>query len=469
MSTIMDTAVRKATRLDYQPPKVKHLTTLNAWTYQYPASVGDIVDVLEKRLRENSWIVTFKVLIILHTLMREGNGDRVITCVDARPSALDTSRLREKSSGTAHIQNIYVYSAYLQQKIMAFRELGVDHVKSTMSNKTGRLRRMTIDQGLLKETVLVQKLIGSLLKCNFHFDEGENGIGLHAYRLLVEDMLVLFQTVNEAIVNILEHYFAMPKMDARLSLEVYKRFARQTEQIVNFLGRAKILERELGITIPIARHAPLSLASALAEYLKDAEDRPTSVASTPLKQDQPVQHQQQSPAVTQPPSSNSTTSMFVQQQQQPQQKPKELIDFFASLDNETVSMGAPTTQSTHNPFRNTTMLPLTPPQQQTSLVAPAPMTPSISTGVAQHNPFRIVPQSSSSTPTTAFSNTPLQQQQPPFISTSFTSATPTTPIPIGIHFTGQSAAVSSPNKFNPFAASPSTAPPQQSNPFATMF
>lgn len=27
MSTIMDTAVRKATRLDYQPPKVKHLTS----------------------------------------------------------------------------------------------------------------------------------------------------------------------------------------------------------------------------------------------------------------------------------------------------------------------------------------------------------------------------------------------------------------------------------------------------------
>lgn len=163
-----------------------------------------------------------------------------------------------------------------------------------------------------------------------------------------------------------------------------------------------------------------------------------------------------------------------QQQQQSQQQPKELIDFFASLDNETVTMGTPATQSTHNPFRSSTMQPLTPPQQQTSLVSPVPMSPSISTGVAQHNPFRIVPQSSTSTPTTAFNNTSLQQQfqqqhQPPFINTSFPSAAPTTPIPIGVHFTGQSTAVSSPNKFNPFAASPNTAPPQQSNPFATMF
>lgn len=215
--------------------------------------------------------------------------------------------------------------------------------------------------------------------------------------------------------------------------------------------------------------------------------QPSSVIHTTLiilhHVDQPAQQQQQSTAAIQPPSSssssNATTSMLVQQQQQAQQQqPKELIDFFASLDNETVTMGtpAPQQQSTHNPFRSSTMPPLTPPQQQTSLVAPAPMTPSISTGVAQHNPFRIVPQSSTSTPTTtAFNNTPLhqqfqqQQQPPPFINTSFPSATPTTPLPIGIHFTGQSAAVSSPNKFNPFAASPNTAPPQQSNPFASMF
>ena len=30
---------------------------LNALTFQYPASVVDIVELLERRVRENSWIV----------------------------------------------------------------------------------------------------------------------------------------------------------------------------------------------------------------------------------------------------------------------------------------------------------------------------------------------------------------------------------------------------------------------------
>ncbi|KAI9492692.1 ANTH domain-containing protein [Zychaea mexicana] len=381
MSSIMDTAVRKATRLDYQPPKQKHLNTLNALTFQYPASVGDIVDLLERRLRENSWIVTFKVLIILHTLMREGNGDKVIACIDSRPSALDTTRVREKSSGTLQIQNIYLYSHYLQQKVHVFRQLGMDHVKYTMAHKTGKLRHLSVANGLLKETTVVQKLIGALLKCSFQFDDGDNGIGLNAFRLLVEDLFVLFQTVNEAIVNILEHYFAMPKPEARLSLEVYKRFSKQTEHVVAYLNRARILENELGITIPEARHAPLSLATALAEYLNDAE----SSTSSPKPKQQP----KQSPSNTTPLTTNAAS-----QQQQQQQQPKELIDFFASLENEQTAVLA--TQPTgmaaaYNPFRTT----------PAPVVAATQPSPSASLSTAAHNPFRstVTPQQSISTPT----------------------------------------------------------------------
>ncbi|KAI8149176.1 ANTH domain-containing protein [Fennellomyces sp. T-0311] len=381
----MDTAVRKATRLDYQPPKPKHLNTLNALTFQYPASVGDIVDLLERRLKENSWLVTFKVLIILHTLMREGNGDKIIACIDSRPSALDT-RVREMSSGTVHIQNIYAYTAYLQQKVHVFRQLGMDHVKFTMAHKTGKLRHLSVADGLLKETAFVQKLIGALLKCNFQFDDGENGIGLNAFRLLVEDMIVLFQTVNEAIVNILEHYFAMPKADARISLEIYKRFARQTEHIVAYLNRARILENELQITIPVTRHAPLSLATALAEYLNDAE----ASSSSPPRQPTTTQSTPNPAPATPPVISNPAPPLPTQQEQ----KPKELFDFFASLETEQVSVvQAPA----HNPFR-------------------AQPTPS-SSASTQHNPFRntVTPQPSISTPTfnsnLAFFSA--QQQAPP--------------------------------------------------------
>lgn len=76
----METAVRKATRLEYRPPKVKHLQSkyeatcavhvlkqltflhkkkaLKNLTFENPASIDGILVNLEKRLRERSWIVS---------------------------------------------------------------------------------------------------------------------------------------------------------------------------------------------------------------------------------------------------------------------------------------------------------------------------------------------------------------------------------------------------------------------------
>lgn len=82
----------------------------------------------------------------------------------------------------------------------------------------------------------------------------DNNISLYAYKLLVEDLLILFRVINESIVNILEHYFAMEKPDARTSLEIYKRFARQTEDTISFLDRAKTLQHELQLSIPTVKH-----------------------------------------------------------------------------------------------------------------------------------------------------------------------------------------------------------------------
>jgi hypothetical protein len=68
--------------------------------------------------------------------------------------------------GVVHIQNIYSYTAYLQQKVIAYRQSNIDYVKDTMGKKEGRLRHLSVSEGLLKETVVLQKLISTLLKCN---------------------------------------------------------------------------------------------------------------------------------------------------------------------------------------------------------------------------------------------------------------------------------------------------------------
>lgn len=88
----------------------------------------------------------------------------------------------------------------------------------------------------------------------FQMDIGDNAINFNAYRLVVEDLLALFQAVNEAVVNILEHYFTMSQLDAKLALEIYKRFAQQTQETMEYLDNARKIQHELCISIPVVNH-----------------------------------------------------------------------------------------------------------------------------------------------------------------------------------------------------------------------
>ncbi|KAF7731945.1 hypothetical protein EC973_007776 [Apophysomyces ossiformis] len=63
----------------------------------------------------------------------------------------------------------------------------------------------------------------------------------------------------------------MSKPDATTALNIYRRFAKQTEETVSFVESTKKLETSLGMSVPTLKHAPLSLAAALEEYLNDPE------------------------------------------------------------------------------------------------------------------------------------------------------------------------------------------------------
>ncbi|KAI8584279.1 hypothetical protein K450DRAFT_219073 [Umbelopsis ramanniana AG] len=325
----METAVRKATRLDYQAPKQKHLQHLISLTHSSNLNMKDLFEMLQRRIRENSWIIVFKALITVHTLMREGSGDKIIVFVEQHPTILDVSRLKEKGGAGEHVRNIREYSAYLEEKVLAYRDLHVDYVKATANGKSGRLRRLPVSQGLLRETSVLQRQIAGLLKCQFSLDQIDNEITLQAFKLLVEDLLVLFQAVNEGVINILEHYFAMSKPDARESLEIYKRFAKQTEAVIDYLSMAKRLQRDLQIEIPIGKHAPLSLATALEEYLLDPDYETQRESAEKGKSAASNGGKDTTTTTTSGPSNGSTSA--------PSQ-PKELIDFFTSIENESATL-----------------------------------------------------------------------------------------------------------------------------------
>lgn len=160
-------------------------------------------------------------------------------------------------------------------------DASVQRSKTVMGRK---LRIMTVEKGLLRETKIVQKVIDALLECTFYFDDLEDELVLCALRLLVKDLLVLFQACNEGVINVLEHYFEMSQVDASSALAIYRNFCKQTERVVEYVAVAKKLQNLLNVPVPNLRHvriacardvvlnlsqAPVSLAGALEEYLKD--------------------------------------------------------------------------------------------------------------------------------------------------------------------------------------------------------
>ncbi|KAI8146686.1 ANTH domain-containing protein [Fennellomyces sp. T-0311] len=433
----MDTAIRKATRLEYQPPKRKHLDTLVSLTHQNPSSIGDMMHTLEKRTRENSWIIAYKVLIIIHVLMREGNGQHVIDYVYNNMGLLEFRLRDNKSSTQAQVQNIRTYKDYLVRKVEAYGETRIDQVKSTGQNKQGRLRHLSVANGLLKETEVLQKQIASIMNCklNIHGVDGE--ISLFAYRLVLEDLLGCFQALNEGIVNILEHYFAMSKPDARRSLDIYKRFAKQTEETHTYLDHAKRFENDMNLNIPSVKHAPLSLAAALEEYLNDPDfeskqDSYTKNNNSTPQTKQPEQPKNETPAVTQPsappPIQQSNTLPSVSTDSTP------VVDFFGSIENDqatvfhqpsTSFMASQSTGSLFPPMQQpiaTGSNPFRTSAQPMSMQGLSAQPTGLSTGVSsqatgnQSNPFRTFPstQSMSFLPqqSTGWSQPSFSQQQP---------------------------------------------------------
>lgn len=206
--------------------------------------------------------VVFKSLITLHTLMRSGSIDTVFPYLASSSISLTLS--------SQEAPNLSAYGRYLGIRIKAYGNLKRDVVRDKSDRRAAnRLRKLTVEQGLLRETREIQRLIAALVESKFYTEDVDDDVSMTALRLLVKDLLVLFTAVNEGVINVLENFFGMSQVDATMALKIYRTFCRDTEKVVAYLGTAKKLYHVLNIPIPNLRHAPLSLANSLEEYLND--------------------------------------------------------------------------------------------------------------------------------------------------------------------------------------------------------
>ncbi|KAF3032277.1 hypothetical protein E8E11_002552 [Didymella keratinophila] len=265
MASSFEKSVKGGTKIKLAAPKSKYVEHILVATHAGEAGVAEIFRALTNRLRDSTWTIVFKSLIIVHLMIREGEPEVTLKYLAQNP----TRKLAINSFTEVQTQghNIRTYTEYLLRRAIEYGATKVDYVRGG----EGRLKRLTIEKGLLREAESVQEQIRYLLKCQPFDDEPENEITLTAFRLLTMDLLVLFHVMNEGTINILEHYFEMSKPDATRALAIYRTFARQTEAVVQYLSLARSHEHSTRLEIPKIKHAPTSLAASLEEYLNDKD------------------------------------------------------------------------------------------------------------------------------------------------------------------------------------------------------
>jgi phosphatidylinositol-binding clathrin assembly protein len=123
------------------------------------SGVAEIFRVLQLRLRDSTWTIVFKSLIVVHLMIREGAPEVTLRYLADSPKRLAISSFAEAQTQGVNIRRYY---EYLSERVKAYRDSKTDFVRAGV----GKMRQLTVDRGLLRQTEIVQDQIGALLRCD---------------------------------------------------------------------------------------------------------------------------------------------------------------------------------------------------------------------------------------------------------------------------------------------------------------
>ncbi|CAJ1064516.1 phosphatidylinositol-binding clathrin assembly protein-like isoform X18 [Xyrichtys novacula] len=263
--------VCKATTHEIMGPKKKHLDYLIQCTNEMNVNIPQLADTLFERTTNTSWVVVFKSLITTHHLMVYGN-ERFIQYLASRNTLFNLSNFLDKSGLQGYDMSTFIrrYSRYLNEKAVSYRQVAFDFTK-VKRGSDGVMRTMNTEK-LLKTIPIIQNQMDVLLDFNVNANELTNGVINAAFMLLFKDAIRLFAAYNEGIINLLEKYFDMKKIQCKEGLDIYKKFLTRMTRISEFLKVAEQVGIDRG-DIPDLSQAPSSLLDALEQHLASLEGK----------------------------------------------------------------------------------------------------------------------------------------------------------------------------------------------------
>ncbi|XP_068610010.1 clathrin coat assembly protein AP180-like [Brachionichthys hirsutus] len=277
----MARAVCKATTHEVMAPKKKHLEYLVSATNTTNVNIPQMADTLFERATNASWVVVFKALTTTHHMCVQGN-ERFIQYLASRTSLFNLSNFIDKTGAHGYDMSTFIrrYGRYLNEKAFAYRQMAFDFTR-VKKGAEGVMRTMTTEK-LLKGMPVLQTQIDTLLEFDVHPKELNNGIINAAFMLLFKDLVKLFASYNDGIINLLEKYFKMKKSDCKEALEIYKRFLTRVTKIGEFMKLAETVGVDKN-DIPDINYAPSSILENLETHMNGLEDTKGGKKGSPTK------------------------------------------------------------------------------------------------------------------------------------------------------------------------------------------
>lgn len=294
--------VKGATKIKLAPPKEKYLTPILIGCSSQSSSSKDTQDILyllHKRLKDSAFTICYKSLIVLHYILNEcNNSNNNMLLTNVYNEFLD-----HKSGNGSHdyycrasesdLLALKRYKEYLFTRInLSYNEndkkdlvdpgfLEVLKKNNTINNDSpgNSSKKIPIDE-ITKIIKLQIECISKLLKNKYslHDLSNTNDLLTTCFRLLTNDLLVLYNILNEGIITILESFFELDIQLQRETCQLYDEFVDITEDVVKYLKVGK----QCGLRIPIIKHITTKLGKSLREHVESPENV-NNAASTSKK------------------------------------------------------------------------------------------------------------------------------------------------------------------------------------------